>query len=434
MNRATVLFVASIVVMLTVGHVLRDTPGFVVRAEDGTYEGDIVHYVYWTRLVTLGGIQAAYSGTWPETYAVYPPLPLYAYQAIGNLYRLFQDPTFDAERAQQSLWLREAIKLSAVAWHLLTALAIYFVVRRGFCERAAGMTGAVYVLNPALLYDVAHWGQPDGAHSLFSVLAVGLLSWGSMALAALAKPQAWVLVPLLAVATLRERGARGLVRGVLIGGVVSLVVALPFLLSGRLGELLSLPSTVGSVMPVVSADAHNLWWLVAAARGIDPLFTPDATRLAGPLTYRLAALALVVAQFLMTYWLYWTRRVGLAEAAALGILGWFVFTTQVHENHLFFALPLLALALPDRPSLLWIYGLLSVTLFLNMALHDQLLVEALGASLEDHGVITLRTLNAALNVLCWVGWSLARISQHYVARQEPRSHPARRRAELQHTP
>src|SRR5204863_4476604 len=123
---------ASIAAMLVVAHLLRDTPGYVVRGDDGSYEGDITHYVYWTRLVTLGGIQAAYGGTWPESYAVYPPLPLYAYQAVGNAYRLLQDPTFDAERARQSPWLREAIKATAVGWHLLTALAIYFVVRRAF--------------------------------------------------------------------------------------------------------------------------------------------------------------------------------------------------------------------------------------------------------------------------------------------------------------
>jgi hypothetical protein len=433
-TRATALFLASVALMLGVAHLLRDTPGYVVRGADGSYEGDLTHYVYWTRLVTLGGVQAAYGGTWPETYAVYPPLPLYAYQAIGNVYRVLQDPLFDADRAQQSLWLREAIKFVAVVWHVLTAFAIYFVVRRAFGEKAAALSGSVYVLNPALVYDVAHWGQPDGAPSVFSVLAVGLLSWGSMALAALAKPQAWVLVPLLAVATLRERGTRELVRGLVVGGLVSLLATLPFLVSGRFGELLSLPGVVGSVMPVVAADAHNAWWLLASVRGLDPLYTPDATRLVGPLTYRLAALVLVVAQFLLTYWLYWTRRVGLAEAAALGILGWFVFTTQAHENHLFLALPLLALALPARPSLAWIYGLLSLSLLLNIALHDQLVLEALGTDVGDPFVLNLGLANAALNVACWVGWSLARISQHYVARQEPRSHPARRRAELQHTP
>jgi hypothetical protein len=266
------------------------------------------------------------------------------------------------------------------------------------------------------------------------VLAIGLLSWSAMSLAALAKPQAWVLLPLLAVGTLRERGWRALVIGLLIGCAVNALVVLPFLLSGRLGELLSLPDTVGSVMPVVSADAHNLWWIVATLRGIDPLFTNDSARLVGPLTYRVVAASLVVAQFLVTYWLYWTRRVSLAEAAALGILGWFVCTTQAHENHLFFALPLLALALPSRPSLLWIYGLLSVSLLLNMALHDQLLIEALGSDIRAPWVDNARLLNAVLNVSCWLGWGLARISQQHVAWQKHRSHPTGRRAQLQHTP
>src|SRR5206468_4184755 len=79
-NRWRALFGASIVLALLVGHLLRDTPGYMVRNPDGTVTGDITHYVYWTRLVTLGGIQSAYSGTWPETYAVYPPVSIYPFQ------------------------------------------------------------------------------------------------------------------------------------------------------------------------------------------------------------------------------------------------------------------------------------------------------------------------------------------------------------------
>ena len=78
MKRAVALFVGACVAALVIGHLLRDTPGYMVRNPDGTITGDITHYVYWTRLVTLGGIQSAYGGTWPETYAVYPPIPLYA--------------------------------------------------------------------------------------------------------------------------------------------------------------------------------------------------------------------------------------------------------------------------------------------------------------------------------------------------------------------
>jgi hypothetical protein len=111
-----------------------------------------------------------------------------------------------------------------------------------------------------------------------------------------------------------------------------------------------------------------------------------------------------------------------------------VFTTQAHENHLFFALPLLALALPERRSLGVVLGVLSLTLLLNMALHDQLVLEALGIDIQGQTANALRSANAAVNVLCWVGWSLARISQHYVAGQELRPHPAGRRPQLQHTP
>src|SRR5207244_11678594 len=173
-TRWRVVFGCALMLALLAGHVLRDSPGYMVHNPDGTTTGDITHYVYWTRLVTLGGIQSAYGGTWPETYAVYPPIPLYAYQAVGTIYRWLQDPSFDPRAAQDSLWLHEAIKFVALTWHLLTALAIFVMVRRTTpAPMAAALAGGLYVLNPAALVDVAHWAQPDGADSLFSVPAIG---------------------------------------------------------------------------------------------------------------------------------------------------------------------------------------------------------------------------------------------------------------------
>jgi hypothetical protein len=414
MTRALAVFAGACFVALVIGHLLRDTPGYMVHNPDGTITGDITHYVYWTRLVTLGGIQSAYGGTWPQTYAVYPPVTLYADQAVGNVYRWLQDPGFDPQAAQESLWLREAIKFVALTWHLLTAVAIFVI--GGRMTRApltAAVAGSLYVVNPAALYDVGHWAQPDGAHSLFSVVAIGLLGlgqvvapWAAMGAAALAKPQAWVILPLLAIATVRSHGFAGLARGIVAGGLVSLVIVLPFVLTGRISELLTLPGTVSSVMPVVSADAHNVWWLVLQPRGEDPLFVQDSARALGPLTYRTIAAGLVGAVLLLTYWLYWTRRASLAEAAALGVLGWFTFTTQAHENHLFFALPLLSLAWPTRRWLLVPFGAITLTLLANMWLHDQLLLEALGRGLQDPLVERLRLADAAVNVVCCVGWAV----------------------------
>ncbi len=412
MTRWRALFGAALLLTLVVGHLLRDTPGYMVRNPDGSLTGDITHYVYWTRLVTLGGIQSAYSGTWPETYAVYAPVTLYPFQMIGTLYQKLQDPSFDPDKAQQSLWLHEAIKFTALAWHLLAALAIYALVRRFKTEAAAAVAASLYVLDPAALYDVAHWAQPDGAHSLFSVLSIGLLSlgqvvapWAAFAAAALAKPQAWFLAPLVVIATFRASGVLGLARGAVAGALTATLITIPFIVTGHLGQLLSLPSAVSTVMPVVSADAHNLWWLVLQARGQDPLFLQDSARALGPLTYRAVSAVLVGMTVVLTAWLYWTSRASLAEAAALGVLGWFTFTTQAHENHLFFALPLLSLAWPERRWLLVPFGVISLTLLLNMVLHDQLVLASLGFGIDDARVQQLRMANAALNVACCLGWS-----------------------------
>jgi Gpi18-like mannosyltransferase len=412
-TRWRVLFGAALLLALVVGHLLRDTPGYVLPNADGSYSGDITQYVDWTRLVTLGGIQSAYSGTWPATYAIYPPVALLPYEVVGSLYQRFEDPSFDAEQSQQSLFLHEGIKFVALAWDMLTAVAIFALVAHIHGEKLASLAASAYVLNPAMLYDVAHWGQPDGAHSLFSVLSIGLLElgqviapWAALAAAALAKPQAWFLIPLVVIATFRQHGARGVARGAIAGGVVAGLIALPFILTGHFFELLSLPLAVSTVMPVVSADAHNLWWLVLQLRGQDPLFLEDSWRAVGPLTYRMLSAGLVGASMLLTFWLYWTRRASLAEAAALGVLGWFTFTTQAHENHLFFALPLLSLAWPARPALLVPFGVLSVTVLLNMVLQDQLVLEALGLDPGDLLVEQLRLFNAALNLACFVGWSI----------------------------
>src|SRR5207237_8148074 len=126
------------------------------------------------------GIQSAYSGSWPETYAVYPPVTLYPLQAVGTVYRALQDPDFDPERAQQSLWLHEAIKFVALTWHILAGLALYVVLRRIANEQTAGVCAALYVANPAALYDVAHWAQLDAEHSLLSVLTIGLRTGGAL--------------------------------------------------------------------------------------------------------------------------------------------------------------------------------------------------------------------------------------------------------------
>lgn len=412
-RRSAVLFCAALLIAVSVTFVLRDSRGSAAPDATGRRTDDLAAYVAWMRLVTVGGIQDAYHGTYVDTYSVYGPVILYGYEAVGTAYEKFVDPTYDRQRAENSVWPVRGIKATALGWHLLTAVAIYLFVRRLAGPAPAGLAAALYAANPVALYDVARWGQPDGAHSLFAVLTIGLLlcgapmwAWATLALGVLAKPQGLLILPLVVLATWRIGGRRGLYRGVAAAAVVSAVVVLPFVLSGRFGDLLGVPSTIASVQPSVTANAYNAWWLIFGLGGIaDRQSVLDMTTLAGPFTYRLVAGVCVAINFLLTGWLYWTRRAGLAEVAALGVLGWFLLTTQAHENHLFVALPVLALAWPGRPGLLIVFALLSLTIFINM-LGASALPQLIGSLAGGRLLAGLRDLTAGLNVGCYVVWAV----------------------------
>ena len=71
---------------------------------------------------------------------------------------------------------------------------------------------------------------------------------------------------------------------------MGLVVALPFLLHGTLRELIGLPGAISSVMPVVTANAHNLWWGFSSGGA---RWYMDQDAFVGPLSYRLVGIGIV---------------------------------------------------------------------------------------------------------------------------------------------
>ena len=381
-------------------------------------ESDLTHYVFWTRLATLEGVENSYRGTWPETRAAYGPVVLYSYAVAGHAYRWLLDPTFGMDDALSSAWLRSAVKGVAVAWHLLAGAAIFLVVSRAAGMARACLAAALYVANPAALFDAAHWGEPDGAQGALMVLGIGLLAagrtrtaWSALAAAALSKPQAWPLIPFATLATYHDFGARGVVRTTAAAVGAAALMALPFVAGGRILDVLTLPTTVTSAMPVVTANAHNGWWIVTAIRGMLPLSIPDTAPLVGPITYRMVAAGLIGVDFLFAFWLYRSGRAPLMEAAALVMLGWFVCTTQAHENHSMAALTLLAATMYRRRFLLAAFAVASLSGFLNEALQDPAFLRVMAlapdAKVIGPGVAALRSANAVAISLCFLVWCIA---------------------------
>src|SRR3990172_9871938 len=85
------------------------------------YEDDTTHFKWWTRLVTQEGLSQAYSGEYPQTYAIYPPLMLLFLKAAGHLYQGLFSPSFALDGPQ----LGFMIKGLGIVFDVLTWLAIF---------------------------------------------------------------------------------------------------------------------------------------------------------------------------------------------------------------------------------------------------------------------------------------------------------------------
>jgi hypothetical protein len=338
----------------------------------------------------------------------YPPGNLYLFALVGQLYRGTIDDSFDHRRASDSQLLTLLIKVPPTLFQLLTSLLVFTIVRRQQGERLAWVAATLLLLDPAAIFDVAHQGQYDPVHTFFSLAAVAAvassrytLGGAAIALAALTKPQSWILLPLVALLVWRGGGWRALQRCALGGLASSVIVLLPFILRNRLSHATRLWEYMSTNSPanhVISANAHNLWWLPTLWAGgwID-----DAEVLVAGLSYRWVGIGLVGLVLLAT--LGRLRRScprpnPYLLAATLGA-GWFFFTPRAHEYHAFFVLPFLAVAWPTAPRLLWLYLLCSVSLLLNLVLHDPLLVGALAAPPDPSAPLPLWYISATvLNV------------------------------------
>ena len=408
-SRWTVAFAASVLAALTLW--------LAIAAVSPGYVADIESRKARAKWVTEEGVENAY-----RMRIDYPPGNLYLFAAVGHTYQALVDPRFDHRRASASQFLTWLIKVPPSLFHLATGVAVFLLVRRRQGERLAYFAATLLLFDPAAIYDVAHQGQYDPVHTLFALLAVAALAGrrpglagAAIGLAALTKPQSWILLPLVAAGAYRVGGLGGLLRGGLGGALALAVGLLPFILNDRLhhlGRLWEYMSTNSPANQVISANAHNLWWLptLAAGRWIN-----DSEPLLGGLSYRWAGVGLVLLVLGLSLARLFSRRASpdlFLLAAGLGA-GWFFFTPRAHEYHAFFVLPFLAVAWPSRPALLRLYALTSISLLLNLALHDPAMVGALAAPPDPsaplpgwYAALTLVNVGLFAALLAGLGWAL----------------------------
>ncbi|MCW4030000.1 MAG: glycosyltransferase family 39 protein [Candidatus Bathyarchaeota archaeon] len=317
------------------------------------YQTDTNCFTSWFSTATTYGIHDFYQNA---GFADYPPFNVYIFWFFGSL----------ANAANLSM--AAMVKVVPNLFDLATGLLIYMFVRRQATFKVALLSTALYVFNPAVIYNAAVWGQYDAVYTFFLVLSLFLALKDkpeaaaiTFALGILVKPQGIALAPLLILLIYMKSNVKRLLTSIAAFALMVLLVAAPFEWTG--GNPITFLSNIyfGAYggYAVTSANAFNLWGLVG-------LWASDA----GGLFIVGWALFGVATTFTL-FVLY--KRFGFSGdylaifAAFMLLFSFFMLPTRIHERYMFPAISMLAIMFPLLKKTRLLYGVLTATLFVNEA-------------------------------------------------------------------
>jgi hypothetical protein len=367
--------------------------GLLLRAAalTGPGTGDLTIWKVWSYNAARKGVGTMYGvgGTPVERRELdyagatavvdYPPLALYELGVAGHAYWIWSHRRFP-----NATPLNAFVKLPGLAAEIGLVLLLFTLVRAHLGVTAARLAATAYWMNPAALFDASILGYLDPQYVLpaVSALAAAALGWPALAgaliaAAILTKAQGLFIAPAVALAIWTTGGADRRIARLLsaaAGGLaVSLAIIAPIVAAGGWPNMLQALGRLAH-HDMLSANATNLWWVIgyllrvrysvhdmgvwaaitAPARilGIQRVIDigyPDPRTIGIALTAAAAAWALWTTyesairnpQSAMDLWL-------LAGVGAFLVHAYATLSAQVHENHLFAAVPLLVLASAGR--------------------------------------------------------------------------------------
>jgi uncharacterized membrane protein len=404
--------VGAVLAVLAFGLALRLIIAYLLPGSG--FATDLNAFAAWSRNLAAEGPFGFYQR---DFFHDYTPGYLYALWLVGWVTQILHAETWSATfpfLQDFGLKVVPIIADLAIGW-----LVHSMILELGGSRRAARLGALLAVLNPISWFDSVVWGQVDSVGVVFLLLALREL-WRDRperaavwaVVAAIIKPQLGIIIPLVAVVTIRRalwpaggdgepartgRPLRILTTG-LVGFATAVVLCLPFGLSVveltdqapfvRSGLLEQVAVAAGGY-PYLSVNAYNLWALLPSDLGFslansgrwvcDFAASSTATEAAarycgsgGGLIAGVPALAFgsafLLAAIAGILWLVARRpdRIVLLVGLALLALAFFVLPTRVHERYIypFFALGVVLAAVSVRWRVA--YTVLSVATIANL--------------------------------------------------------------------
>ena len=326
------------------------------------------------------------SGPWSPAEFVYPPGMVNFFIGVGKTWQLVHGSIVPmADRNYYVFW-----KFAFALFIAVSAGLILSISRRtnGGTPAWAWLLTGLFALSPAVIFDVAVWGQSNGLLLAILLLAVlGLvtdrpkLMWSAIVVAVLVKQTALLVVPLVALFALRRHGVRQSLTSAAFGAAVGFAFIAPTILAGYspatayqtvIGKVADFGTPLTAYNTTVSLDTFPIWVVLTAFQnlhGIDRLWTSDHTTIAGlGVTYATAGLILFLAVFVIAARVTWkasrteTRSYQhLFLAIALVVVAYVSLNTRTSGHYLILAVPFLLLGLPRAAPLRAFWKLAAVS-------------------------------------------------------------------------
>lgn len=342
------------------------------------FRNDVASFEAWAMTLASHPFSQFYAST---SFADYPPGYFYVLWLVGHL-----EAVLSPHGVNYDL-LKYLVKLPAVIMDLVDGALIYAIVRRFAGERWALGAAALFILNPAMIFISAAWGQVDSISSGLALFGIYLLllsndrddrravlpivlAWVALSYSLLIKPQAAVLIPLFLVFAFtnpQRMRARLLGTGIGIAAALlfGLLLTLPFHPTYNpleaYGWLLGKYTYAKNVYAFNSVNAFNLWSVLHG------FWQPDSQTI-GFIPQYIWGVVLVAAAVVLTVVRYFQARSeqALLESAALLTLAFFMLATRMHERYIYDGLTFTIACIPFARRYVWAAVVFSITLFVNL--------------------------------------------------------------------
>lgn len=365
------------IILLIILIILALIPRLILAPQPG-YKDDTDCWQRWSYLIQKRGLTNIY-----EEYKTpgifidpnYLPPYLYILGLLGKIYQKFFSPQFLLDT--KILYL--LLKLPAIIFDLFLGLLIFFFLLPREKFKTAYLISALFLLNPAIIYDSSYWGQIDSIHTFFILLALILLyknkfsfSWIFITLASFFKLQSTILIPFFLIINYKKQEAKKTIINLFIALLTAGLICLPFLVKGKISYLLKIIFTAPGSYPVLSANAFNFWWLLHGIHFSSRSFflirdiSSSSPDLFSPFFIGLIIFLAVYFLTLLNYHLKKYPSAIFFSTAAFLIFSFFMIPTEMHERYLYPVLPLICLTLFQNKKMWLIYIGLSFTLLANL--------------------------------------------------------------------